>query len=60
MEFTELVKRRLIEEIKDEVESVRKIEREAEGLDRQMNPKGKKPPKLKEEDKKNMLRRIKD
>ena len=59
VEFTELVKRRLIEEIKDEVESVRKIEREAEGLDRQLNPKGKKA-KLKEEDKKNMLRRIKD
>src|SRR6266576_2293580 len=60
VEFTELVKRRLIEEIKDEVESVRKIEREAEGLDRQLNPKGKKPAKLKDEDKKNMLRRIKD
>src|SRR6266480_2065661 len=60
VEFTELVKRRLIEQIKDEVESVRKIEREAEGLDRQLNPKGKKPAKFKEEDKKNMLRRIKD
>ena len=60
VEFTELVKRRLIEQIKDEVESVRKIEREAEGLERQMNPKGKKPPKLKEDDKKNMLRRIRD
>src|SRR3954468_4854526 len=60
VEFTELVKRRLIEQIKDEVESVRKIEREAEALERQMNPKGKKPPKLKEEDKKNMLRRVKD
>jgi RNA polymerase primary sigma factor len=60
VEFTELVKRRLIEQIKDEVESVRKIEREAEAIERQMNPKGKKAPKLKEEDKKNMLRRIKD
>src|SRR6202521_3018805 len=59
VEFTELVKRRLIEEIKDTVESVRKIEREAEGLDRQLNPKGKKPPKLKDDDKKNMQRRIK-
>jgi hypothetical protein len=54
VEFTELVKRRLIEQIKDEVESVRKIEREAEAIERQMNPKGKKPPKLKDEDKKNM------
>jgi RNA polymerase primary sigma factor len=60
VEFTELVKRRLIEQIKDEVESVRKIEREAEGLERQMNPKGKKPPKLKDEEKKNFQRRIKD
>jgi RNA polymerase primary sigma factor len=60
VEFTELVKRRLIEQIKDEVESVRKIEREAEGIERQMNPKGKKPPKFKDEDKKNMLRRIKE
>ncbi len=60
VEFTELVKRRLIEQIKDEVESVRKIEREAEGIDRQMNPKGRKPPKLKDDDKKTMLRRIKE
>ncbi|MEO5741023.1 MAG: sigma-70 family RNA polymerase sigma factor, partial [Vicinamibacterales bacterium] len=60
VEFTELVKRRLIEQIKDEVESVRKIEREAESIERQMNPKGKKPPKLKEDDKKSMLRRIKE
>jgi len=60
VEFTELVKRRLIEQIKDEVESVRKIEREAEGLERQMNPKGRKAPKLKEEERKNVLRRIKD
>src|SRR5207302_5349383 len=32
----------------------------AEGLERQLNPKGKKPPKLKDEDKKNIQRRIKD
>ena len=60
VEFTELVKRRLIEQIKDEVESVRKIEREAEGLERQLNPKGRKAPKLKEEERKNAARRIKD
>ena len=59
VEFTELVKRRLIEQIKDEVESVRKIEREAESLERQMNPKGKKT-RLKEDDKKLMLRRVKE
>jgi RNA polymerase primary sigma factor len=60
VEFTELVKRRLIEEIKDEVESVRRIEREAEALERQLSPKGKKAPKLKDEDKKNLQRRIKE
>jgi RNA polymerase primary sigma factor len=60
VEFTELVKRRLIEQIKDEVESVRKIEREAEGIERQLNPKGRKAPKLKEDERKNAARRIKD
>ena len=59
VEFTELVKRRSIEQIKEEVESVRKIEREADSLDRQLNPKGKKA-KVKEDDRKSMMRRIKD
>jgi len=59
VEFTELVKRRLIEEIKDAVESVRKIEREIDGLERQLNPKGKKA-RLKEEERKNLQRRIRD
>jgi RNA polymerase primary sigma factor len=59
VEFTELVKRRLIEQIKDEVESVRKIEREAESLDRQLNPKGKKA-RLKEDDRKIIQRRVKE
>jgi RNA polymerase primary sigma factor len=59
IEFTELVKRRLIEQIKDEVESVRKIEREIESIERQLNPKGKKI-RLRDEDKKTLQRRIKD
>jgi RNA polymerase primary sigma factor len=59
VEFTELVKRRLIEEIKDAVESVRKIEREIDGLERQLNAKGKKA-RLKEEERKNLQRRIRD
>ena len=59
VEFTELVKRHLIEGIKDEAESVRKIEREAEALDRQLNPKGRKV-RIKEDDRKNILRRIKE
>ncbi|MBI4486715.1 MAG: sigma-70 family RNA polymerase sigma factor, partial [Acidobacteria bacterium] len=59
IEFTEAVKRRLIDEMKEAVESVRSIQREAEGLERQLNPKNKKA-KLKEEDRKNILRQIKE
>jgi RNA polymerase primary sigma factor len=59
VEFTELVKRRLIEQIKDEVESVRKVEREIESIERQLSPKGKKV-RLREDDKKNLQRRTKD
>ena len=59
IEFTESVKRRLIDEMKDAVESVRRVQREIEAIDRQLNPKNKKQ-KLKEEDKKNLLRQIKD
>src|SRR5919197_766492 len=59
IEFTETVKRRLIEEMKDAVESVRGIQREVEAFDRQLNPKNKKL-KLKEEEKKNVQRQIKE
>jgi hypothetical protein len=53
IEFTEAVKRRLIEEMKDAVESVRVVQREVDALDRILNPKNKKS-KLKEEEKKNL------
>jgi RNA polymerase primary sigma factor len=59
IEFTELVKRRLIEEIKDAVEAVQRAQREVDALNRQLNPKVKKA-RLKEEDKKNVQRRIKE
>jgi RNA polymerase primary sigma factor len=59
IEFTESVKRRLIDDMKDAVESVRVVQREVEGYDRQLNPKNRKV-KLKEEDKKNILRQIKE
>ena len=59
IEFTEAVKRRLIEEMKDAVESVRAVQREVDAYDRQLNPKNKKT-KLKEEDKKNIQRQIKE
>src|SRR4051812_6343007 len=60
IEFTESVKRRLIDEMKDAVESVKAVQREIEGIDRLLHPKTKKPVKLKEEDKKNLLRQVKD
>jgi sigma-70-like protein len=59
IEFTEAVKRRLIDEMKDAVESVRSVQREIESNERQLNPKNKKQ-KLKEEDRKNVLRQIKE
>ncbi len=59
IEFTEAVKRRLIEDMKDAVESVRREQREIEACERLLNPKNKKT-RLREEDKKNLLRQIKD
>ena len=61
IEFTEVVKRRLIDEVKDAVDAVQRVQRDADALDRQLNPKGKvRGPKLKEEDHKNLARRLKD
>jgi RNA polymerase primary sigma factor len=61
IEFTELVKRRMIEEIKDQVETVQRTEREIQHVERQLEPpKGKKPLKLREEDKKLFQKRVKD
>src|SRR5512137_2761026 len=51
IEFTEQVKRRLIDELKDLVEHVQKLQREADGLDRLLNPKSRKA-RLKEDDRK--------
>src|SRR3954469_15412323 len=59
IEFTESVKRRLIDEMKEAVEGVKAIQREIEGIDRLLNPKNKKH-KLKEEDKKNLTRQLKE
>jgi RNA polymerase primary sigma factor len=61
IEFTELVKRRMIEEIKEQVEAVQRTEREINHYERLLNPpKGKKPIRLKEEEKKLYQKRIKD
>src|SRR5215813_4525180 len=59
IEFTEAVKRRLIDEMKDAVESVKAVQREIDGYERLLNPKNKKQ-KLREEDKKNFQRLQKD
>jgi RNA polymerase primary sigma factor len=61
IEFTETIKRRLIEEVKDAVDSVSRVQREADAIDRVLNPKIKaKGPKLKEEERKNLLKKEKD
>ena len=47
IEFTENIKRRLIEEVKDAVDAVQRVQREADTLDRHLNPKVKvKGPKI--------------
>ena len=61
IEFTETIKRRLIEEVKDAVDAVSKVQRDADAIERQLNPKVKaKGPRLKEEEKKNLLKKQKD
>jgi len=59
IEFTESVKRRLIDDMKDAVESVKAVQREIDAWDRQLNPKNRKT-KLKEDDRKNIVRQIKE
>jgi RNA polymerase primary sigma factor len=61
IEFTETIKRRLIEEVKDAVDAVQRVQREADTIDRHLNPKVKgKGPKLKEEEKKHLAKKLKD
>jgi RNA polymerase primary sigma factor len=61
IEFTETVKRRLVDEVKDAVDAVQKVQREADQLDRHLNPRIKaKTPKLKEEEKKSLQKKLKD
>jgi len=56
IEFTESIKRRLIDQIKDAVEAVMRLRREIDHIERQLNPKNKRS-RLKEDDKKNLLKR---
>src|SRR5436309_3052105 len=59
IEFTESVKRRLIDEMKDAVEDVKAVQREIEAFSRLLHPKNKKQ-KLKDDDRKNVLRQQKE
>src|SRR5262245_25669745 len=60
IEFTEAVKRRLVDAVKERVEDVQRLQREVDYIERQLTAKGRKAPKLKEEEKKNLLKRQKD
>jgi RNA polymerase primary sigma factor len=59
IEFTEAVKRRMIEQIKERVEAVQRAQREVDAIERQLNPKARKV-KMKEDDRKNLLKKQKD
>src|SRR6478735_4940179 len=60
IEFTENIKRRLIDQIKEVVEAVMRVRREIDQIERQLNPKGGKKSKLKEDDRKNLAKRQKE
>ena len=59
IEFTEQVKRRLIDDLKDHVEHVQRLQREVDGLGRLLNPKNRRA-RLKEDDRKAVAARHKD
>jgi RNA polymerase primary sigma factor len=61
IEFTENIKRRLIEEVKDAVDAVQRVQWKADSYDRQLNPKVKtKGPRLKEDAKKLLTKQLRD
>ncbi len=59
IEFTENIKRRMIDQIKDAVEAVMRLKREIDHIERQVNPKNKKS-RLKDDDRRNLLKRQKE
>ena len=59
IEFTELIKRKLIEEIKNQVEGVQRLQREVDNIERLLNPKGRKS-RLREEERKTLQKRSKE
>ena len=56
IEFTETIKRRMIDQIKESVESVQRIQREIESLNRQITPKHKKS-RVKEDGRRTAIKR---
>jgi RNA polymerase primary sigma factor len=60
IEFTEGVKRRLVDLIKEQVEDVQKYQRESDAIERQLTAKGRKAPKLKEDERKQLAKRQRD
>ena len=59
IEFTETIKRRMIDQIKDKVEGVMRLQRQVGYIERQLTAKNRRP-KLKEEERKNLLKQQKD
>jgi RNA polymerase primary sigma factor len=59
IEFTETIKRRMIDQIKDRVEGVMRLQRQVGYIDRQLTAKNRRP-KLKEEERKNLIKQQKD
>ena len=61
IEFTETVKRRLIDKVKEAVDAVQKVQRDADVIERQFNPTFRiKGAKLREEEKKTLPKRLKE
>jgi RNA polymerase primary sigma factor len=59
IEFTETIKRRMIDQIKDKVEAVMRLQRQIAYIERQLTMKNRRP-KLKEDERKNLLKQQKD
>jgi RNA polymerase primary sigma factor len=59
IEFTEIVKRKLIDEVKDIVDDVMRVQRQLESVNKTLLAKTRRP-KLKEEERKNLLKQQKD
>jgi RNA polymerase primary sigma factor len=59
IEFTETIKRRMIDQIKDKVEGVMRLQRQIAYIERQLTARNRRP-KLKEEERKNLLKQQKD